>query len=322
MIKFGLIGAGRIAHAFAASIKVTDAKLVAVASRDEKKALVFKEQYNLEKAYGSYEELYNDETINCIYVATPHGLHYEQMLDIIKASKHILCEKAFTLNHKQALDVFKKAKAKNLFVMEAMWTRFLPVIKKVKALIKEGIIGKVETLEACFHFNPEKNERDRLFNPKLGGGALLDIGIYPITLANLILGEPKQIKSKVKRFKTGVDLEETITYHYGHAVAYLSASLDKPEKREAIIKGTKGHIFLPHFWAAEKALVYDEHNQLIKTIEQKHQVMGFEYEINEVIDCLKKGKQESDIMPHKTTIAILKQMDGLRKTWGLSYPQE
>ena len=322
MIRFGLIGAGRIANAFAASIKVTGGILKAVASRDMKKAEAFRKKYDIEKAYGSYQEMYRDDTIDCIYVATPHGLHYEQMLEILDHDKHILCEKAFTLNHKQAEAVFAKARQKQLFVMEAMWTRFLPVIRKVKTLIEEGTIGDVEKVTAWFHINPEKNDQDRLFKPELGGGALLDIGIYPITFANLILGRPHTIDDTVEFYHTGVDLEETLTYHYGKAKAHLSASLAKEERSEAVITGTKGSIVLPRFWAAEQARIHNKEGNLVETIEHKHRVMGFEYEIEEVIACITDGKLESTRMPHAETIAILKQMDDLRNRWHLAYPQE
>ena len=323
MVKFGVIGAGRIANVFATSMKVTsNGQLQAVASRNLKRAEDFKEKYGFEKAYGSYQALYEDSSVDCIYVATPHGLHYEQMMEILDYGKHILCEKPFTLNHKQAQAVFKKAKEKKLFVMEAMWTRFLPVIKAVKQKVDEGMIGTIKHLEATFHFNPEKNNEDRLFKRELGGGALLDIGIYPITFANLFLGRPNEVSSEVRMYKTGVDLEETITYHYDTAQAVLKASLDKEDKRDAVIIGSKGTIIVPRFWEAQKAMVYDTNNHLLETIEYKHEAAGFEYEIQEVINCIQNGKLESGIMPASETIEILKQMDNLRQSWGLTYPQE
>ncbi len=322
MIRFGLIGAGRIANAFAVSIKTTTGSLAAVASRDIEKARAFKEKYGLKSAYGSYQALMRDASIDCIYVATPHALHYEQMLQILDYDKHILCEKPFTLNHTQAKTVFAKAKKKRLFVMEAMWTRFLPVINEVETLIKTGAVGTVTHMEASFHFNPEKNAADRLFKPELGGGALLDIGIYPMTIANLFLGKPKRIDATVHFFHTGVDLEETIVFHYDTAKAYLSASLDKEEKKEATITTTKGSIVLPNFFAAEQAMIYDKNGTLIKTIEHKHEGTGFEYEIQDVINCIESKRLESQRMPHAKTIEILKQMDELRERWNFIYPQE
>ncbi len=322
MIRFGIIGAGNIAHTFAEALAATSGHRYAVASRDLNKAKTFKQTHGFDKAYGSYQALFEDEQVDCVYIATPHGYHYDHMMAALDYNKPILCEKAFTLNAKQAKAVFAKAKAKGIFVMEAMWTRFLPTIQAVQSTIKNGIIGEVETLTANFHFNPEQDHAHRLFNPILGGGALLDIGIYPLTLANLMLGEPQTLTSTVTKYETGIDLEETITYKTSTVTAHLSASLAKPVNRDAEITGTKGTIKIPGFWAAEHAHIYDLNGQHLNTIENPHPVNGFEYQINHVIECLKNGLTESPIMPAKTTIAMLKHMDDLRQSWGITYPQE
>ncbi len=324
MIKFGIIGAGRIAETFAESLNgIKEGVLYAIASRSKEKAEAFKEKFGVEKAYDSYQKMYEDEDLDCVYVATPHGLHYEQMLEILDYKKHILCEKAFTLNHEQAEHVFKKAKEKGVFVMEAMWTRFLPTILDVMAHVVDKTIGEVTQLEATFSFDANRSPEDRLYNKKLGGGALLDVGIYPITFTNLILGPPAEVDSNVTFYDTGVDYYETIVYEYENgAVATIKSGLNKDLPREAIVYGTKGKIHIPNFWSAEEANVYDENDKLIEHIEYKHPVNGFEYEIKEVISCIKNNRLESDIMPHETTISILRQMDTLRKKWGLIYPQE
>ncbi len=322
MIKFGIIGAGNIAHTFAEALSATEGEAYAVASRNMAKAEAFKDKHQFKKAYDSYQDLYQDEAVDCVYIATPHGLHYEHMMEALDYNKPIICEKAFTLNSVQAQAVYDKAHQRGVFVLEAMWTRFLPTIQAVVKAVNDGVIGDVVELNANFHFQPDKHDEHRLFNPALGGGALLDIGIYPITLANLILGEPTTITSEVTFYHTGTDLEETITYHYENATATLSASLDKPVNRDAIIKGTKGIIKLPRFWASEHAHIYDLNNQHINTIAYPHDVNGFEYQIRAVIDCLKAGKLESHIMPASTSIAVLKQMDALRKDWQMRYPQE
>lgn len=324
MVKFGIIGAGNIAETFARSLNgINEGELYAIASRKMEKAEAFKEKFNVVKAYDSYQAMYEDPNLDCVYVATPHGLHYEQMLEILDYKKHILCEKAFTLNHKQAEDVFKKAKEQGVFVMEAMWTRFLPTILGVMGHVVEGTIGEITQLEATFSFEGNRSPDDRLYNKELGGGALLDIGIYPITLANLVLGPPALIDSHATLHQTGVDYYETIVYEYENgAVATLKAGFNKDAPREATIYGTKGKIHIPNFWSAEEAYVYDEDDTLIEHIEYKHPVNGFEYEIKEVIACIENNRLESSIMPPATTIRILKQMDGLRKKWGVIYPQE
>jgi predicted dehydrogenase len=297
--------------------------LYGIASRSMEKANTFKDTFNVKNAYDSYRAMYEDDEIDCVYVATPHGLHYEQMLEILDYKKHILCEKAFTLNHKQAEHVFIKAKEQGVFVMEAMWTRFLPTILDVMGHVVDGTIGEVTQLEATFSFEGNRSPEDRIYNKKLGGGALLDIGIYPITFANLILGTPAKIDSNVTLHDTGVDYYETIVYEYeSGAVATLKAGFNKDVPREAIIYGSKGEIHVPDFWSAQEANVYDEDDKLIEHIEYKHPINGFEYEIKEVITCIENNQLESDIMPHDTTIGILKQMDTLRKNWGVVYPQE
>jgi predicted dehydrogenase len=324
MVKFGIIGAGRIAETFANSLNgIDEGILYAVASRNKEKANAFKEKFNVEKAYDSYQAMYEDPALDCVYVATPHGLHYEQMLEILDYKKHILCEKAFTLNHKQAEHVFKKAKEQGVFVMEAMWTRFLPTIQGVMGHVIEGTIGEITHLDATFSFEGNRSPDDRLYNKELGGGALLDIGIYPITLANLVLGPPAIVDAHATLHKTGVDYYETIMYEYENgAVATLKAGFNEDAPRVAMIYGTKGKIHIPNFWSAEEAYVYDKDDNLIEHIKYKHPVNGFEYEIKEVISCIEENRLESNIMPHETTIRILKQMDSLRKKWGIVYPQE
>jgi predicted dehydrogenase len=322
MIRFGILGAGKIAHAFAAAAKGIDQPLQAVASRDREKAEAFRTKWNLPTAYGSYEALLADPLVDCVYVATPHGLHYEHMLQIIEAGKHILCEKAFTLNAKQAQDVFAKAEAKGLFVMEAMWTRFLPTIQDVQKLVASGEIGEIIQIDASFCFEASKDPEGRHLNLALGGGALLDVGIYPITIANLFLGTPTSIESEVRLHPSGADIAETITYLYPEAEAFLKAGFDEDLPRDAFLYGTTGYVQLPHFNGAERAIVFDRNHKIVKVIEHKHLVNGLEYEIFETVRCIKKKLIESPLMTHETTLEILAQMDQLRREWKLSYPQE
>lgn len=324
MIKIGVIGAGNITNTFCQAVNqsVKGAKLEAIASRSLKNAEKYKEKYAFSKAYGSYEELYEDKDIDLIYIATPHGFHYEQMMRILDFNKHILCEKSFTLNQVQAKEVFAKAKDKNVFMMEAMWTRFLPVIRELQKDIKNNIIGEINYLEADFCFIPDKTIDHRLFQPILGGGALLDVGIYPITFANLFMGIPKRFESKVEMFETGVDIYGEIEYIYDKGKAVLRAGLNVDLPHLATIKGTKGTILVEGLHATESAKIYNNHNELIKHIQIPHESNGFEYEIREVIKCINNGKTESSIMPHQTTLNILKQMDDIRKSWNFSYPQE
>ncbi|MFH5882294.1 Gfo/Idh/MocA family protein [Liberiplasma polymorphum] len=322
MLNFGVIGAGRIARTFCDAVRNNQGNLYAIASRNIDKAKDYKNTYGFEKAYDSYEALLNDENVECVYIATPHGLHYDHMMLALKHNKPILCEKAFTLNAQQAEEIFALAKEKKLFVMEAMWTRFLPITKTLQTLLSDGIIGDIKILEADFCFKANVDLNDRLYNPALGAGALLDIGIYPINYANIFLGEPTSFKSTCEYTQTGVDAAEIITYDYPSSIAKLSASLNYDKPRLAKIYGSKGFIHVPNFWAAETATIYTLDGDVIKTLNLPHKVNGFEYQIEETIRCIKEGLLESKFMPHATTISILKQMDALRNTWNIQYPQE
>lgn len=321
-MRFGIIGAGRIARTFAAALVAREIPIQAIASRSIGRARRFQKEFSVNKAYGSYEELYADPDVTVVYVATPHGLHEKQMLSILDYGKPILCEKAFTLNEEQARRVFKKAEEQGLFVMEAMWTRFLPVIQKIVKFVNDGMIGKVERVEASFCFESKADETDRLFAPDLGGGALLDVGIYPITFAHLFLGSPLSTKSDVTFGPTGVDIDETLYFHYPHAEAELRASIVKDDVREGIIRGTKGSIRVENFWMAERAYIYNTHDELIREIHLPHAANGMEYEAEEVIRCLQKGEKESRVMPHALTLDILSIMDDIRKQWRFKYPNE
>jgi dihydrodiol dehydrogenase / D-xylose 1-dehydrogenase (NADP) len=322
MIKFGVMGAGNIANKFCEAAKGIGVNLYAVASRDIEKAEAFKNRNGIEKAYGSYTSMLEDPLVDCVYIATPHGLHYEHMMLALEHGKHILCEKAFTLNEKQAKVVLDKAHTKDCFVMEALWTRFLPAIRDVQALVLDGIIGDVIKVEANFGFKASKDDDSRLFAPHLGGGALLDIGIYPLTFADLFLGTPQKIESTVVYYHTGVDLSSEITLSYPNATAHLKFSFDHNLPIESFIRGTNGYIHMPMFIGAEHALIYNQNGTLIKEIKHPHDVNGMEYEILEVIKCIANGRKESYIMPHEKTLSLLNQMDQLRKQWNLIYPQE
>jgi predicted dehydrogenase len=324
MIHIGIIGAGNIANKFCEAVNKShvDACLEAIGSRSLDKAIAFKEKYQVNKAYGSYEDLYNDDNIDLVYIAIPHAFHYEEMKKAISKNKHILCEKPFTLNANQAKVIFDMAREKKLFVMEALWTRFLPVIQSLKKSIDQGIIGNINLLTAEFCFKPNKDINHRLYQKHLGGGALLDIGIYPITLANIFLGKPKSFESKVTMYQTGVDASEIITYHYGKTKAILTASFIKESPLESIIEGSKGKVIINGLHDTESAKIYDNQGSLIKEINIPFEVNGFEYEIKEAISCIQNKHIQSLTMPHQETIDILKQMDDIRQSWHLSYPQE
>ena len=321
-MSFGVIGAGNIAHKFSEALLGMNGNLWAIASRKHEKALAFKRKYGYVHAYEGYGKLFNDEKVECIYIATPHAFHYELMLKAIEHEKHVLCEKSFTLNEKQAAHVFKEAKKKGVFVMEAMWTRFLPVLTEVLEVVNKGGIGSIEKIDANFTFDVPVNDENRLFNRRLGGGALLDIGIYPITLVNMVMGEPDDFETSVVKHHTGVDIEHDIAYYYEGCVARMHASFKDDSVPKAVIHGSNGSIEMTYFWETETAHIYNAHGSLARTIHHPHPINGFEYEISEVISCIEKGSLESPVVPHRVTLSILRQMDAIRKEWNLEFPGE
>ncbi len=322
MIRFGVIGAGSIANTFSLAMKATKHQLYAISSRDIEKAKQFQQTYGYEKAYGSYEAMLRDPNVDCVYIATPHGLHYDHMMLALDYKKPILCEKSFTLNAKQAEEVLYKAQEKKLFVMEAMWTRMLPAIQELKKTLDSGIIGTLTHMEASFGFDLRNNGKDRMIDLSLGAGALLDIGVYPIHFAHLIFGNPKRFETEVKMDPRGFDLSESFTFYYENQKAILESSMASNLNQIAIIYGTKGYVKVPRFWSTDQATFYDLNNKVVKEINHPHLVNGFEYEINEAAECIEKGQLESKHIPHMLTIEIMKEMDALRNAWGMKFPNE
>ena len=322
MIRFGIIGAGAIAHAFSKACLDSHCPLQGIASRDIERAKAFQKQYGFREVYDNYESLYLDPLVDAIYVATPHGLHYEQMLAILKHKKHILCEKSFTLNAKQAKHIFEIAKAQHVFVMEAMWTRFLHLTRTVLSKVQQGVIGQITSLKVDFAFASQPSDASRLFNPSLGGGALLDVGIYPITYANLFLGKPEIIVSKAKLTSALVDGTIDLEYSYPNQKAYLHGSIIEEGGKDAYIYGELGYIKVPFFWGAHEAFIYDLNHQLIEHIHIPHKSNGYEYEIEAFIEAIENKTFRTPYMNVEDTLSILEQMDTIRKQVGVVYPNE
>lgn len=314
-IKWGIIGLGNIANKFAQAVtKMEDCQLLAVASRTKEKAEEFGHKYGVtgEKCYGTYEELVKDEEVEVIYIALPHSMHKEISMLCLKNKKAVLCEKPVTLNEAEVLEVIQCAKENRTFFMEAMKTRFLPVHTKVKELIEQGTIGEVRLLQADFGFYETFDPENRLFNPELGGGALLDVGIYPISYSAFLLGNsPLSIKSSVYIGKTGVDENITVNLSYENGVeAQLYGAINLNTKREANIIGTKGIICVPRFSSGDRLILKVEGKEEIYDF--PFEINGFEYQIREVNNCLKDGKLESGIMSWKDSIEVMKILDKVK----------
>jgi predicted dehydrogenase len=322
-IKWGIMGPGRIAHKFAESVKcIEDAEITAVASRSIERALEFAKEYGISRAYGSYIDMASDPDIDIIYVATPHPAHFGCALLCLKAGKAVLCEKPFTLNSPETKILIQKAGASKLFLMEAMWMRYLLAIVKVRELLAQGAIGEIRMVKADFGNRIPWDPSGRLLNPELGGGALLDVGIYPVSFASMVLGDsPTKVTGVAHLGETGVDeqFSAVLGYEAGR-IAALSGAVRTSLSNEARIIGTDGYIRVPDFWRASSLELAQ--NSKTEKFEIPFRSTGYIHEAEEAMYCLREGLTESSIMPLDESLKIMKILDTLRKQWGLKYPSE
>ncbi|MBN1873996.1 MAG: Gfo/Idh/MocA family oxidoreductase [Anaerolineae bacterium] len=326
-IHWGILGTGNIAKKFAIGLTaLPDAELVAVGSRKQETADTFGVQFNIPHSHANYEALAVDPDVDVVYIATPHPFHYENTLLCLDAGKAVLCEKPFAINAAQTRRMIDKAQEKKLFLMEAMWTRFLPIICKTRELIATGAIGEVQMLHADFGFRTHPNPESRLMNPALGGGGLLDVGIYPISLASMVFGDPPQvIQAMADLGKTGVDEQAVINFRYaGGKFAQLSCAIRTTTHHEASIFGTEGRIRLhAPWWRGTTLTLYTKPvPEGDNVIEMPFEGNGYNYEAAEVMTCLRAGKTESDTMPLNETLHLMETLDAIRGQWGLKYPME
>lgn len=323
--RWGILGAGSIAHKFATGLNdLPDTELYAVGSRSQAKADAFADVYKIPLRYDSYEALVADPKINAIYVATPHTFHKEHSILAMRHGKAVLCEKPFALNAVEAAEMINFARQHKVFLMEAMWSRFLPHMQRVKELIQEGAIGEVRMLQADFGFRmPEVMPEHRLFNPHLGGGALLDVGIYPVSLAYFLFGQPSHIKTLANLGSTSVDEEAAIIFQHAKGqLSLLSTAIRLTTPHEALIVGTQGRIKIHASWWAPAAFTLECSGQDAQLIKVDTPLNGYNYEALEVAKCVQDGRLESSIMPLDETLQIMETLDTIRKAWGLSYPAE
>lgn len=323
MIKWGIIAPGGIANAFAKEvIKTKDGILSAVYGRNEDKTKEFAKMHKIDKYYSDIDEFLKDKDIDAVYIATPHNYHMEYAKKCVKAKKHILCEKPFSYNQKTGKEVIDLAKENNVFIMEALWTLFLPAVNKAKEWIEEGKIGKIKLITANFGIKSEFNAKHRLYNPDLAGGALLDLGIYPILFSNYISDSyPIEIKSNAEFTKTNVDESDIINLKYKDGIlSSLNCSLTAKLNNEAVIYGENGKIVIPRFWSSKEAYLYTEENT--EKYKDEYEEAGYKYEIEEVNNCIKNNILESNVASHNNTLELAKIMDEIRKQIGLVYPFE
>lgn len=322
IIKWGILGTGRIAHTFATALQVVpNSALVAVGSRSEEKATRFASEFQLGKAYGSYEELLTDPEVDVVYIATPHNLHEENTLLALNHHKHVLCEKPMGVNLQESKRMIEKARAENLFLMEALWSRFLPNIIKTKEIVNSGEIGDVKLMTVFFSLRSQNGPEHRHFNIDLCGGTILDIGIYNIFFSLLILGKPQQFSAIAGLSEQGGDNSSSFTFKYDKdvlSVMYSSFLAEAPVVAE--IHGTKGKITLEHLWFCPgkvKVTFYDGRENLFEFDVKSN---GYEYEAEEVASCILAEKNQSDLWSWDDSMQLMSMMDDIRKECGIIYP--
>lgn len=322
-IRWGIIGPGKIAHSFAKDLAlVNSGRLNAVASRSIDRAQEFANEYGAKHVYGSYQELFEADTVDVIYIATPHTSHCELTLEALKNKKAVLCEKPMGIHKGEVERMIATAKENNVFLMEALWSRFNPAIQKVKKLVEEGAIGKLEYLYADFGFyGLDRDEKGRVLNPDLAGGSILDIGIYPIFLSYLMLGMPNKIKASSRFYKTGVEIQTSMIFEYQDAQALLYSGLTSNSEMKAEISGQNGSFFLPSRWHEAQGYSLDKDDEL-KHFDLPTVGKGYSHEIEEVHQCLKAGKKQSELWSLKNSLDLISLLDAVRQETGITFPFE
>jgi predicted dehydrogenase len=321
VIRWGILGTGKIAGKFAEGLsQLPDAKLVAVASRSASSAEAFGGKHGATTFHASYAALANDPDVDVIYIATPHPMHAENALLCLSAGKHVLCEKPFTMNRREAAKVVELARQKKVFLMEAMWSRFLPILVEAKRIVDSGEIGVVQKIDSDLSFTANFGPEHRLYDPALGGGALLDLGIYPLSLSSFFLGPVTAVQAMGELGDTGVD-EQTafLLQHQGGGMSTCACSLRVDPPCEMVITGTLGHIRLHGRFHETTSLTVTLANGRTRN-EQKSPIgNGYAHEAVEVMRCLRAGLIESPVMPLDETLALMGILDTIRSQIGLSY---
>ena len=317
--RWGILGTGTIAAKFALGLRAADnGELVAVGSRSSQTAEAFAGEHGAARAHATYDELAGDPDVDATYIATPHVLHRENTLACIAGGKAVLCEKPFAMNAREGEEMVAAARSAGTFLCEAMWTRFLPATRRVQALIASGAIGEPRQLDGDFGFRTELDPKGRLFDPALGGGALLDVGIYCVAYARMVFGSaPLEVHSSAHIGETGVDEQSAYLFRYGSgALARMSSATRTETPHRVTISGTEGSIEVPDFWQAQELIVNGER--------ERHPFLGngYTHEVVAVGEALAAGALECAEVPLEETLEIARTLDELRGQWGLRYPAD
>lgn len=322
-MKFSILAPGGIANCMAEAVSgLKEVERYAVASRSLERAQVFADKWGFSKAYGSYEEMLEDPQVEMVYVATPHSHHYQYAKMCLEHGKHVLVEKAFTVNAVQAQELISLAEEKGLLLAEAIWTRYMPSRKMIDDLVESGVIGKVTSLTANLGY--VLPHVDRLQNPKLAGGALLDLGVYPINFALMAFhSEIKEVISSAVMSPRGIDWMNSITLIFEDGrMAVLHSDMLAQTDRQGVINGDKGYIEVQNINNCEEIRVFDLERKMTARYQVPEQINGYEYEVIACMEAIREGKSECPQMPHAETLRVMKLMDQIRESWGMKFPCE
>ncbi|MFN7116340.1 MAG: Gfo/Idh/MocA family protein [Saprospiraceae bacterium] len=324
MINWGIIGLGRIAHTFAKDLAILDnARLHAVASRSLDNARAFADEYRVQHYFGRYEDLLNLPDLDAVYIATPHASHAELSILCLENGIPVLCEKPLAINLHEAQAMVAWSQRTQTFLMEAMWTRFLPHMQKILDLIDANQLGRVHTVKATLGFDGQQRPNQRLFDPELGGGALLDIGVYPVFLAHLLLGRPDAIEAESRINANGIDEATRATFLYENGrKAEIYSSITEATQNEAVIYGERGHIHIGGKWNAPSAFTLYLEGQAPQEFTFNLPGHGFYLEIIEATECIRQERIENPLLTHGFSLDIMETMDRIRMQTGLRYPKD
>lgn len=319
-INWAILGPGTIAEDFAGAINEVNGSVYAVGSRKLEKAEAFAKKYNVEKAYGNYEEMLKDEKIDVVYISTPHSNHYEYIIESLKNNKHVFCEKAITVNGKQLKEIVELAKSKNLIVAEAMTIYHMPLYKDLNDMIKEGKLGKLKMIQVSFGSCKENDPSNRFFNKDLAGGALLDIGTYALSFTRYFLSSnPEEVLTTVKKFETGVDEQSGIILkNSDDEMAVVTLTMRAKMPKRGVIACEEGFITVDDFPRANKATITYLDGRT-EEIESGDGTKALIYEVEEMNNCI-KNKKKADAL--KLSVDVMNIMDEVRNQWGIKYPFE
>jgi predicted dehydrogenase len=322
-IRWGIVSTGDIAHTMAGELRLLpDAELAAVSSRSLRRARAFADDFGVWRAYGSVDDLLADDEVDVVYVATPHAQHAGIVRAAFDARRSVLCEKALTTSLADTQDLVRRARNSGVFFMEAMWTRFTPLVVKVREIVADGGIGEVRTVAADLGFVASPDRKRRLWDPRLGGGALLDLGVYPVGFAQMLLGEPDTLSVHGWVNHDGVDAEAGLLLGWpGGARALLDVSLRAPLHGAATIVGTAGRLHLPPRFHHPTRLRHTKADGSVDIYEHEQEGRGYLPMLRAVHECLRHGRTESEVMPLDDTIVVMRILDRALRELGVTYPE-